>query len=213
MPGAALPGGTGLLQLLSLLILTDAPFICARTTPPQPPRLPGWTQEQRREGPTNQAARFHDNAPSSSHCLSSLPPTQQRGQSPRAQETTLSPHFKTVGRKPILHVRKQKTDANCRLTFGLNWVSRNRKYLEHSAIPQEVLEGQEQEIIPWSVARVTVGDKRGCSTVVVPSRWSISFFKRFFFGCGPFLKSFIDSVTTLLLFFCFGFLAARHVGS
>ena len=45
------------------------------------------------------------------------------------------------------------------MTFGLNWVSRNWKYLENSGIPQEVLEGKEREIIPWSVARVMVGGK------------------------------------------------------
>ena len=34
----------------------------------------------------------------------------------------------------------------------------------------------------------------------------------FFFGCGPFCKVFIESVTILLLFLCFSFLATRRMG-
>ena len=43
---------------------------------------------------------------------------------------------------------------------------------------------------------------------------SYFFFKLvfFFFGCGPFCKVFIESVTILLLFLCFSFLATRRMG-
>ena len=124
-----------------------------------PPPTPEQTQEQRREGPTNQAARFHDNTPSSSHCLSSLPPTHPGPESQGPGDHPLSSLQDHWEEAHSARGETEKTDANCRLTFGLNWVSRNWKYLENSGIPQEVLEGKEREIIPWSVARVMVGGK------------------------------------------------------